>query len=121
MLAVAVEKLQGQNGRFLPIQQVADQLPFSDNTFHGVSCLESLEFFPSDKKALQEMVRVLKPGGSLMVTRRTGWEAKTFIGRFHSPEACEAMLAELGLVEVKTFPWQVDYDRVMARKPVNGR
>ena len=118
MLSLAVEKLAGYNGRFLPIQQVADKLPFPDNTFHGVTCLESLEFFPSDEDALREMVRVLQPGGSLMVTRRTGWEAKTFVGRFHSPEAFEAMLAALGLVEVQTQPWQVDYDQVMARKSV---
>lgn len=117
MLGLAVEKLQGHNGRFLPILQVANKLPFPDNSFHGVTCLESLEFFPSDVKALREMVRVLQPGGSLMVTRRTGWEAKTFIGRFHSPAAFEAMLTDLGLVDVETLPWQVDYDQVMARKP----
>jgi ubiquinone/menaquinone biosynthesis C-methylase UbiE len=120
MLGLAVKKLQGYNGRFLPIQQTADKLPFPDETFHGVTCLESLEFFPSDEKALREMVRVLQPGGSLMITRRSGWEAKTFIGRFHSPEAFEAMLADMGLVEVETLPWQVDYDQVLARKPIAG-
>ena len=118
MLLLAEEKLRGYNGRFLPIQQVADKLPFPDNTFHGVTCLESLEFFPSDEKALREMVRVLQPGGSLMITRRSGWEAKTFIGRFHSPEAFAAMLTDMGLVEVQTLPWQIDYDQVMARKPI---
>ena len=117
MLLLAVEKLAGYHGRFLPIQQTADKLPFPDNCFHGITCLESLEFFPSDEKALREMVRVLQPGGSLMITRRTGWEAKTFIGRFHSPEAFAAMLLALGLVEVQTQPWQLDYDQVLARKP----
>ena len=118
MLVLAEEKLRGYNGRFLPIQQVADKLPFPDNSFHGVTCLESLEFFPSDKKALREMVRVLQPGGSLMVTRRTGWEAKTFVGRFHSPEAFTEMLTDLGFVDVEILPWQLDYEQVMARKPV---
>lgn len=120
MLVLAAEKLRGYNGRFLPIQQRADNLPFPDNSFHGVTCLESLEFFPSDEKALREMVRVLQPGGSLMVTRRTGWEAKTFVGRFHSHEGFEAMLRDLGLVDVKTLPWQIDYEQVMARKPGDG-
>jgi ubiquinone/menaquinone biosynthesis C-methylase UbiE len=116
MLLLAAEKLAGWHGRFLPIQQLAGRLPFADDTFHGVVCLESLEFFPSDEAALREMARVLQPGGVLMVTRRTGWEAKTFVGRFHSPEAFEAMLAELGLVDIRTRPWQVDYDQVMAKK-----
>ena len=53
MLSLAAEKLAGYNGHFLPIQQVADKLPFADNTFHGITCLESLEFFPSAEKALQ--------------------------------------------------------------------
>lgn len=121
MLSLAVEKLAEYNGRFLPIQQLADKLSFADDTFHGITCLESLEFFPSDEKALREMVRVLQPGGSLMITRRTSWEAKTFVGRFHAPAAFETMLTDLGLVEVETLPWQVDYDQVLARKPMVGK
>ncbi|MFO7683979.1 MAG: class I SAM-dependent methyltransferase, partial [Chloroflexota bacterium] len=126
MLVRADEKLRGYNGRCAFIQQVAEKLPFPDNTFHGVSCLESLEFFPSDKKALREFVRVLRPGGSLMVTRRQGWEAKTFFGRYHSQDDFAILLRSLGLVEVVTLAWQVDYDLVLARKPgeqetVNGK
>ena len=55
-----------------------------------------------------------------MVTRRIGWEAKTFVGRFHSPEAFAEMLTDLGLVNVQMTPWQFDYDQVVARKPVNS-
>ncbi len=116
MLAYAEEKLGGYNGRYLLSQQTADHLAFPDATFHGVSCLESLEFFPSDKAALREFVRVLKPGGSLMVTRRRGWEAKTFIGRYRSQEGFEKLLRSLGLEAVETLVWQVDYDLVLARK-----
>ena len=94
--------------------------PFADNTFHGITCLESLEFFPSAEKALHEMVRVLQPGGSLMVTRRIGWEAKTFVGHSHSPESFAALLTNLGLVNVQMTPWQFDYDQVVARKPVDS-
>jgi len=39
----------------------AEELPFDDATFDGVSCLGSLERFLDRDKALAEMVRVAKP------------------------------------------------------------
>ncbi len=116
MLAVAADKLRPYGRRAALVGGTAVPLPFADNTFHGVTCLEALEFFPSDEAALREMARVLQPGGSLMVTRRRGWEAQTFVGRYRDPAQFEALLADLGLTEIETLPWQVDYDQVFARK-----
>ena len=48
MLAVAVEKLRPFGNRVMFIQQTAANLPFPDNRFDAVTCLESLEFFPSE-------------------------------------------------------------------------
>lgn len=39
------------------------QLPFADNTFDAVLCNHVLEHVADDIKALQELKRVLKPGG----------------------------------------------------------
>ena len=116
MLAVAADKLRPYGRRAALVGGTAVPLPFADNTFHGVTCLEALEFFPSDEAALREMARVLQPGGSLLVTRRRGWEAQTFVGRYRDPAQFEALLADLGLTEIETLPWQVDYDQVFARK-----
>ena len=77
---LALEKVRPYGHRASLVQQVADKLPFADNQFDLVTCLEALEFFPSDTAALQEMMRVLKPGGTLLVTRRKGGEAKLFVG-----------------------------------------
>ncbi len=118
MLAYARQKLQLYQHRVALVQQTASDLPFHPHSFDAVTCLESLEFFPSDTAALREMVRVLTPGGALLVTRRRGWEAKTFIGRYRSREAFEEHLSGLGLVEIETLLWQVEYDLVFARKPV---
>jgi ubiquinone/menaquinone biosynthesis C-methylase UbiE len=121
MLELAVEKLRPFGHRASFVQQTADTLPFPDNTFDAVTCLESLEFFPSETAALQEMVRVLCPGGTLMVTRRRGWEAKTFIGRYRNRDKYADYLLALGLTDVDILPWQIDYDQVMAVKSSNGR
>lgn len=99
------------------VQQVADALPFRDQQFDGVISLEALEFFPSDRAALAEMVRVLRPGGFLMVTRRRGWEARLFMGRYRSLTAFEQLLHALHLHDIITLPWQNNYDLVLGRKP----
>jgi ubiquinone/menaquinone biosynthesis C-methylase UbiE len=120
MLALASAKLNrltgGQNQRMALVQQVAGALPFPEDTFNAVTCLEALEFFPSDVNAIREMVRVLKPGGFLMTTRRRGYEARLFIGRHRSFEEFELLLGDLGLIEVNNYHWQVNYDLVTARK-----
>lgn len=117
MLQIARGKLRPYGHRASLVQQAADQLPFADGQFDLVTCLEALEFFPSDTVALQEMVRVLRPGGTLLVTRRKGREAKLFVGRYRNVPQFEVMLTELGLEDVHTNPWQQDYDQVFARKP----
>jgi ubiquinone/menaquinone biosynthesis C-methylase UbiE len=121
MLALAAEKLRPFGSRASFIQQTADALPFPDNSFDAVTCLESLEFFPSAMAALAEMVRVLRPSGILLVTRRRGWEAKTFIGRYYSRDQFSNCLMAAGLTDVEILPWQIDYDQVFARKSGNGR
>jgi ubiquinone/menaquinone biosynthesis C-methylase UbiE len=118
MLTLAAAKLAPFRYRAMLVQQTAVPLPFRGNCFDAVACLESLEFFPSDAEALTEMVRVLRPGGILMVTRRRGWEAKAFLGRYRTRIQFEKLLASLGLVEVNTQPWQVDYDQIFGRKPL---
>ena len=117
MLAAAAPKLRPYRHRVALVQQTAADLPFPDIAFDTVSCLEALEFFPNDTAALREMIRVLRPGGVLMVTRRRGWEAKAFVGRYRGPEAFERYLLSLGLTAVEIMPWQVEYDLVFARKP----
>ena len=43
-------------------------LPFQDNAFDGISCRLGFMFFPDMQLAANEMVRVLKPGGSLVTS-----------------------------------------------------
>jgi len=117
MLRIAGDKLRPYGYRVSLVQQTAADLPFPDVSFDAVSCLEALEFFPNDTAALREMSRVLRPGGVLMVTRRRGWEGKSFLGRYRTPLQFQDHLTELGLQSVELLPWQVEYDLVFAYKP----
>lgn len=49
------------------VQGSADHLPFADATFDQVVSQFALMFFPERERALQEMQRVLRPGGVLAV------------------------------------------------------
>jgi len=63
------------------------------------------------------MVRTLKSGGVLMVSRRLGNEGKMFLSKYQSAESIIALLQGMGLVEVNTQPWQIDYEQVFGEKP----
>ena len=108
---------QAMAERLTLVWQEVSHLPFDDDTFDGVTCLEALEFFPDTRRALQEIVRVLRPGGVLLVTNRVGSCARFLPGHTQSRPAFEAMLASLDMTNIQTQTWQVEYDLVCAIKP----
>ncbi|HOU41389.1 MAG TPA: class I SAM-dependent methyltransferase [Promineifilum sp.] len=116
MLAQARAKLAAYDDRAALVRGSASDLPFPANAFAAVTCLEALEFLPDDAAALREMVRVLAPGGVLLTTRRQGAEAGYFLGRARGREELEALLGGLGLIDVRSQPWQVEYELVWAAK-----
>ena len=52
------------------------QLPFADDTFDKVICSEVLEHIPDYRGALQEIERVLKPGGLFCASVPRTWPEK---------------------------------------------
>lgn len=98
------------------IQAWAVPLPFESDTFDMVVSLEILEFTPRPRESLAEMVRVLRPGGWLVITNRVGWEAPLIIGKTFRRSQLPNVLESFGLVDVQVYPWQKDYDLAWARK-----
>lgn len=116
MLDAAAQKAADQHfGDFITLMQHSAQpLPFRDGCFDAVTCLEALEFLPDPPAALAEMVRVLRPGGLLLTTRRisTPWLPK----RTCSEAQMRRQLADLGITAIEFELWQADYSKVWAVK-----
>jgi ubiquinone/menaquinone biosynthesis C-methylase UbiE len=98
------------------VRAPAGALPFAAGTFDAVTCVEALEFLPDSSAALAECVRVLRPGGLLLVTNRVGYDAWLLPGKTYRPRAFQRLLAALPLCEVDVQPWQVEYDLAWAKK-----
>ena len=60
-------------GSWLAVRGDANQLPFPDASFDRVICAETLEHLPTDRVAIEELARVLRPGGRLVVTVPRRW------------------------------------------------
>ncbi len=68
-LTAMVEACQAPGGAtFGAVRATALALPFPDRSFDHVIAAEVLEHIPDDRTAIQEIARVLKPGGTLAVS-----------------------------------------------------
>jgi ubiquinone/menaquinone biosynthesis C-methylase UbiE len=117
MLHEATQYVQAYRDRIMWVWQPAVPLPFADQTFDLVTCLEAVEFMPSTPAALREFIRVLKPGGLLLVTNRVGSGRRLMPGKTYHPEQFEALLQSLQQTDITTQVWQYDYDLVWSLKP----
>ncbi len=117
MLRHAAANTVAHRDRLTLLWQSAARLPFPDDVFDAVTCVEALEFLPDARATLSEMVRVLRPGGVLLTSNRTGPHARWLPGRTMSRQDFAALLESLALERARVSSWQVDYDIAWARKP----
>ena len=115
MLLRADENLASYKNRFELLHQSAMLLPFPDNTFDVACCLEAIELMPDIHLSLNEITRVLRPGGVLITsrcTRRWGYDLK-----YRKPEEFKVLLQTSGFEQVDIMPWWKWFDRAFAHKP----
>ena len=67
-LAIRDPKLVDYPGAVSYLRWFEFPLPFADNSFDLVSCLEALEVMPDVEAPLAELNRILRPGGVALVT-----------------------------------------------------
>jgi len=56
----------------------AEQLPYQDNTFDGVFHLGGINFFNDKQKAIEEMIRVARPGTRILICDETEKGARAY-------------------------------------------
>lgn len=119
MLREAQDAVGVYDDRITLLLEDARVLSFREASFDCVTCLEALEFMPDPEGVIQEMLRVLKPGGVLLVSNRVGKDARFFPGQLCGRGNVEDYLRELGMKRVHMERWQVHYDLIWARKDGN--
>jgi ubiquinone/menaquinone biosynthesis C-methylase UbiE len=115
MLRKARERLAPFGERCTLIWKDADALPFPDETFDAVTCLEVLEFTPSPEGTLHELMRVLRPGGVLLLTNRIG-RARWFPGRTYDDDQIVELLVQYPPLRIEIHSWNTFYDQVWVLK-----
>jgi ubiquinone/menaquinone biosynthesis C-methylase UbiE len=78
MLVRAQDKTRQEGLAVTWIRGLASHLPFVDESFDGVMCILALDFMTDREMAIQEMVRVLIPGGFLSVAVLNRFSLWTF-------------------------------------------
>lgn len=109
----------GDLQRITFIQHTACPLPFLDATFDVVSCLEALEFMPDPAATLAELVRVLRPGGLLLITNRIGGGARLMPNKVWSRAEVYDLLKKMGQKRIEIRSFLVDYQWVSSTKAGN--
>lgn len=124
MLAVAAHKLQEyvETERLYLLHAPAEKLPFPDDTFDVVTCLEALEFMMSPMTALEEIVRVARPGALLRFSNRQGLQARLMPGKTMSNLRFLDMLEyDLEVENIRIDDsWMSNYALIHATKPGNS-
>jgi ubiquinone/menaquinone biosynthesis C-methylase UbiE len=115
MLEQAAKKLMPHRRRFSLLQYKTFPLPFQDETFDVVCCVEALELIGEKQAAVTELARLLRPGGVLLTSRGTEESGRGIV--VISKEILTSLLQNAGFDEVEITPWWKVFNRVFARKP----
>jgi ubiquinone/menaquinone biosynthesis C-methylase UbiE len=113
LLSKKVNKRLVENGRVKIAHGSVSSLPYSDNTFDLVTAFESYYFWPDLSHDLQEIRRVLKPKGRLLLVnevyksdkfhdRNNKWAAWADM-RLHTPEEYRKFLVIAGYEEIEIY------------------
>ncbi len=83
------------------VQGTVENIPFQDESFHLATAFETVFFWPDAKKNIQEVFRVLKPGGRFVVINNYGdpntdWEKKVPCMKRYTAEQIAGFMKSAG-------------------------
>jgi len=114
MLEQAASKLSRYLDRVELVRHQSLPLPFPEAAFDVVCCLEVLELLPDTQAALNEMSRLLRPGGILLTSR--GTEESGRKAKVKSAAELTSILKASGFENIQITKWWKLFDRVLANK-----
>lgn len=97
----------GQIGRRCDIRKgSADAIPYKDGKFDVVTAFETIYFWPDIPSAFQEVLRVLKPGGTFMVVCEMSkpdciWSRLVEGIKIYTPGQLKKFFEEAGYQDIK--------------------
>ena len=100
-----LKKARGKQVR--PVQAHVERLPFADEMFDRVLVVDALHHFCDQREAIQDLLRVLKPGGRLVIeepdlnhfgVKLLALAEKMMLMRshFYSPQKIQEVIADCG-------------------------
>lgn len=111
MLDKAKEKLADTDGIGFT-QYFAEELPFTENSFDCLICLNSFHYYENQERVLQHFSRILKPGGQLLILdwNLEGWfHIPDLIIRTFSPEHINTRSLAWQLKHLPQFNFEIDF------------
>ena len=90
MLRQAAERRNGANAVLL--NATVESIPFCSEQFDCVTCFAAFPHFPDKEMALREMIRVLRPGGKIIIAHlKSAEEINRMHGRIGGAVACDRL------------------------------
>jgi ubiquinone/menaquinone biosynthesis C-methylase UbiE len=112
MLARAGTRACQSRGAFSIVRGDSQKLPFADNYFDLVTCSHSFHHYPDQVRVIEEMHRVLRPGGRLFLAdgdRDRLWGRLIFDGIV---VALEGAVRHLSLSRIRQIMTEAGFDSI---------
>lgn len=102
-------------------QGSAEQLPYNDEMFDLVTAVETVYFWPNLPDCLQEVRRVLKPGGKFaimveVVDSDSKWTSIVDGMTAYTPEQLKTLLDDAGFIQTEIHRKKPTYATIMGLK-----
>ncbi|HZJ84234.1 MAG TPA: methyltransferase domain-containing protein [Syntrophomonadaceae bacterium] len=128
--------LSGNSKKVEFLEGSIDSLPYADNFFEAINCLDVLEHTYDPAKIIEQFSRVVKSGGQVFITAPTRYgeveqriyesiDGTLFPAMLHmhhfSPESLDKLFEEAGFKNVATIPFDYmkwdDFMEIAERSP----